>query len=161
MKFLRKPSSVTAPEPSLPPPPVRCGHPRRRVLCPCRRQVERHPVDPRHPGGRFALVLWRQGLHQLAGGLRSQGAFHLVLCAGGPIRRTHVQLVICADPRLPYVPPWVMNQFMKNLVFLFLPALRRQVRCFRGGGGAGAGEMPAHPDTKFDFLLSIFLIVLS
>lgn len=73
MKFLRKPSSVTAPEPSLPPPPVRCGHPRRRVLCPCRRQVERHPVDPRHPGGRFALVLWRQGLHQLAGGLRSQG----------------------------------------------------------------------------------------
>mmetsp|Transcript_136949 Transcript_136949/g.238040 ORF Transcript_136949/g.238040 Transcript_136949/m.238040 type:complete len:324 (-) Transcript_136949:583-1554(-) len=41
--------------------------------------------------------------------------------------RTFVQVVICADAKLAYTPAWVMNLFMKNLVFLFLPALRKQV----------------------------------
>jgi|Transcript_6458 hypothetical protein len=64
--------------------------------------------------------------------------------------RTFVQLVICADTKLPYAPVWVMNLFMKNLVFLFLPSLRSQVKTVPTSA-IYQGRIGANPDL-YDYL---------
>eukprot|EP01004_Peranema_trichophorum_P005332 NODE_4195_length_1209_cov_42.752302_g3697_i0.p1 GENE.NODE_4195_length_1209_cov_42.752302_g3697_i0~~NODE_4195_length_1209_cov_42.752302_g3697_i0.p1 ORF type:complete len:342 (+),score=57.19 NODE_4195_length_1209_cov_42.752302_g3697_i0:53-1078(+) len=48
--------------------------------------------------------------------------------SGATSQRTHVQLVYCADPKMAYMPVWLMNMFMRNMVFVFLPAMRHKAK---------------------------------
>jgi hypothetical protein len=64
----------------------------------------------------------------------------------GGIPRTLVQLVVCINPELQHLPTWVMNFFMRNLIFPFLPALRKQVPEVAKPSGPYGARISANPD---------------
>ena len=58
---------------------------------------------------------------------------------------TRVSLVVRVDPRTPFLPSWLVNWVVKNVIFLVIPMVARQAATF-AEGGKHADRVAKNPD---------------
>eukprot|EP00993_Chasmostoma_nieuportense_P002369 NODE_3170_length_1017_cov_42.633708_g3026_i0.p1 GENE.NODE_3170_length_1017_cov_42.633708_g3026_i0~~NODE_3170_length_1017_cov_42.633708_g3026_i0.p1 ORF type:complete len:337 (-),score=111.26 NODE_3170_length_1017_cov_42.633708_g3026_i0:6-980(-) len=68
------------------------------------------------------------------------------LHSDGGAGRTFLQLQLCVDPKLAYMPQWVLDMFVKNIMFVFIPYIRKEVKEVSKPGSVYADRRARHPE---------------